>query len=95
MWIDIFRFNELIQPKPVIISTPKPVKLQLRVVIKNTKEVYLDDINPLNGERTSDIYVKGWLGEMRNNVEKTDVHYKVSLRLVVILNHNQILFKFV
>jgi hypothetical protein len=62
--------------QPVNIELPKPIKLQLRVVIKNTKEVLLDDRDPFTGERTSDIYVKGWLGEAEKNVEKTDVHYK-------------------
>jgi hypothetical protein len=76
MWIDIFRYNELLQPKPVDIKPPEPVKLQLRVVIKNTKEVYLDDVNPLNGERTSDIYVKGWVGDTQIDLQKTDTHFK-------------------
>lgn len=31
---------------------------ELRVVIWNTEDVVLDDVNPLTGEMSSDIYVK-------------------------------------
>lgn len=60
----------------VNIELPKPVKLQLRIVIKNTLDVYLDDVNPITKERTSDIYVKGWIGDNYDKMEKTDTHYR-------------------
>ena len=59
MWVDIFETNNLQIPKPVDISERKPKKFQLRIIIYNTKEVILDDVNPVTGEKTSDIYVKG------------------------------------
>lgn len=31
---------------------------ELRVIIWNTEDVVLDDVNPLTGELSSDIYVK-------------------------------------
>lgn len=32
---------------------------ELRVIIWNTDDVVLDDVNPFTGEPSSDIYVKG------------------------------------
>lgn len=75
MWIDMFP-NEHQIPKPIDIDLPKPIKIHLRVIIKNTKDVYLDDVNPLTGERTSDIYVKGWIADQHDKTEKTDTHYR-------------------
>lgn len=34
-------------------------RYELRVIIWNTDEVFLDDVNPFTGEPSSDIYVKG------------------------------------
>jgi hypothetical protein len=52
--------------------------LQLRIIIKNTLDVYLDDVNPITKERTSDIYVKGWIGDQYDKMEKTDTHFRYS-----------------
>ena len=90
MWVDMFLLedyhhhsgnnpvghdHQYLSPTPVDVSPRKPKKLQLRVVIFNTKEVILDDVNIVTGERKSDIYVKGFLG-VENQVQKTDVHYR-------------------
>ena len=79
MWIDIFPINEskrLTLPKPVDISIRKPKKFQLRVIIYNTKEVFLDDRNPLTGEQSSDIYVKGFVCDKQSESKRTDIHYR-------------------
>lgn len=79
MWIDMFPIydNNLDKlPKPVDVSKRKPKKYQLRVIIINTKDVILDDINPITGERKSDIYIKGFMCDKENESVKTDVHYR-------------------
>lgn len=79
MWIDMFPINDYkieTMPKSVDVSVRKPKKFQLRVIIFNTKDVILDDINPITGEKTSDIYVKGFLCDKINESQKTDIHYR-------------------
>ena len=79
MWIDLFPINDYKMenmPAPIDISVRKPKKFQLRVVIYNTKDVILDDYNLITGEKTSDIYVKGYLCDRINEFQKTDVHYR-------------------
>lgn len=44
---------ESLKPPPNV-----PRSYELRVVIWNTEDVVLDDVNPLTGEMSSDIYVK-------------------------------------
>jgi hypothetical protein len=75
MWVDIFPFDEDFLPKPVDISLRKPKKFQLRVTIFNTKDVILDDTNPITGEKSSDIYINGFLCDKLNQ-QQTDVHYR-------------------
>lgn len=90
MWIDMFLMEDYHQsasqqstgtdrhyfsPHPVDVSLRKPKKFQLRVIVFNTKDVILDDVNLVTGERKSDIYVKGFLGSDSNS-QKTDVHYR-------------------
>ena len=79
MWIDLFPINEYkIEniPKPIDVSVRKPKKFQLRVSILNTKNVTLDDLNILTGEKSSDIYVKGFLADKEFEAQKTDIHYR-------------------
>ena len=64
MWIDIFPINDYKIDdtiKPIDITLRKPKKFQLRVIIFNTKDVILDDTNVITGEKSSDIYVKGYM----------------------------------
>lgn len=84
MWIDMFPMEEINNmlslqhpiPMPVDITPRKPKRFQLRVIIYNTEEVTLDDVNPLTGEKTSDIYVKGFVCDKINEAQSTDVHYR-------------------
>ena len=79
MWIDIFPVNDYkieTNVKPVDISLRKPKKFQLRIIIFNTKDVILDDTNLITGEKSSDIYVKGFMCDQLNEAQKTDVHYR-------------------
>lgn len=79
LWIDIFPISDYkigYTPKPLDVSIRKPKKFQLRVIIFNTKDVILDDTNVITGEKSSDIYVKGFLCDKLAESQKTDVHYR-------------------
>lgn len=79
MWIDMFPINEN-QKEPLVklvdVGVRKPKKYQLRIIVYNTKEVILDDYNPVTGEKSSDIYIKGFLCDQIYQTQKTDVHYR-------------------
>ncbi|XP_027639538.1 fer-1-like protein 4 isoform X3 [Falco peregrinus] len=64
MWIDMFP-NDVPAPPPVNIKPRLPVSYELRVIIWNTDDVILDDVNPVTGEPSSDIYVKRSDGSQR------------------------------
>jgi hypothetical protein len=36
----------------------------------------LDDVNPMTGEKTSDIYVRGFLCDLIEEAQKTDTHFR-------------------
>jgi hypothetical protein len=83
MWIDMFPYEDyqdsiLMGSKftPVDIEVRKPKRFELRVIVYNTKEVILDDTNPLTGEKSSDIYIKGIFSKNYSNSQKTCVHYR-------------------
>lgn len=57
MWIEIFDPKKSI-PEPVDITPIPPRCYELRVIIWNTKDVVLDEIN-IFGKNMSDIYLKG------------------------------------
>ncbi|PIN95496.1 hypothetical protein AB205_0125580 [Aquarana catesbeiana] len=74
MWIDLFP-TDVPAPPPVNIKPREPVSYELRVIIWNTDDVILDDINPFTGEPSSDIYVKGWIRGLEGEKQETDVHF--------------------
>ncbi|XP_006881765.1 PREDICTED: fer-1-like protein 4-like [Elephantulus edwardii] len=74
MWIDIFP-RDVPAPPPVDIKPRQPISYELRVIIWNTEDVVLDDLNPLTGEMTSDIYVKSWVKGLDSDKQETDVHF--------------------
>nr|XP_015213156.1 PREDICTED: fer-1-like protein 4 isoform X2 [Lepisosteus oculatus] len=74
MWVDLFP-KELPTPPPVNVSPRKPQSYELRVIIWNTDDVILDDVNPVTGTKSSDIYVKGWIKTMDHTKQETDVHF--------------------
>ena len=79
MWVDLFPLDEKSSPtfpKQVDITPRKPKKFQLRVIIYNTEDVVLDDVNPLTGEKTSDIYVRSFLCDLSDEAQQTDTHFR-------------------
>ncbi|XP_044155415.1 LOW QUALITY PROTEIN: fer-1-like protein 4 [Bufo gargarizans] len=74
MWIDMFP-NDVPPPPPVNIKRREPVSYELRVIIWNTDDVILDDVNPFTGTPSSDIYVKGWIRGLNGDKQETDVHF--------------------
>ncbi|KAK2092186.1 hypothetical protein P7K49_028714 [Saguinus oedipus] len=55
-------------------SLPGP-RYELRVIIWNTDEVVLEDDDFFTGEKSSDIFVRGWLKGQQEDKQDTDVHY--------------------
>ncbi|KAG5276719.1 hypothetical protein AALO_G00108940 [Alosa alosa] len=50
-------------------------RYELRVIIWNTDEVILEDDDYFTGEKSSDIFVRGWLKGQQEDKQDTDVHY--------------------
>ncbi|XP_065097285.1 fer-1-like protein 4 isoform X2 [Paramisgurnus dabryanus] len=74
MWIDMFPVD-VPAPPPINIKPRLPISYELRVIIWNTDDVVLDDVNPFTGEPSSDIYVKGWIKGLDGEKQETDVHF--------------------
>ncbi|XP_054473008.1 fer-1-like protein 4 [Anoplopoma fimbria] len=74
MWVDMFP-TDTPAPPPVNIKPRLPEQYELRVIIWNADDVFLDDVNPFTGEPSSDIYLKGWIKGMEGEKQETDVHF--------------------
>ncbi|XP_077477285.1 otoferlin b [Stigmatopora argus] len=75
MWVDMFP-KDTTAPGPALdISPRKSKKFELRVIIWNTDEVVLEDDDIFTGEKSSDIFVRGWLKGQQEDKQDTDVHY--------------------
>ncbi|XP_029352544.1 otoferlin isoform X2 [Echeneis naucrates] len=70
MWVDMFPMD-MPAPGPAIDIAPrKPKRYELRVIIWNTDEVILEDDDYFTGEKSSDIFVRGF--ELRVVIWNTD-----------------------
>ncbi|XP_067833416.1 fer-1-like protein 6 [Heptranchias perlo] len=75
MWVDMFPMD-IPPPGPSVdISPRKPKGYELRIIIWNTEDVKLEDENFITGQKSSDIYIKGWLKGKEEDKKETDVHY--------------------
>ncbi|XP_023143218.3 fer-1-like protein 4 isoform X3 [Amphiprion ocellaris] len=74
MWVDMFP-TDIPAPPAVDIKPRLPEQYELRVIIWNTDDVFLDDVNPFTGDPSSDIYVKGWIKGLEGDKQETDVHF--------------------
>ncbi|TNM89206.1 hypothetical protein fugu_005461 [Takifugu bimaculatus] len=74
MWVDLFP-TDVPAPPTVDIKPRQPIQYELRVIIWNTDDVFLEDVNPFTGNPSSDIYVKGWIKGLEHNKQETDVHF--------------------
>ncbi|TKC48923.1 hypothetical protein EI555_007072 [Monodon monoceros] len=75
LWVDMFPMNMPAPGTPLDISPRKPKKYELRVIVWNTDEVVLEDDDFFTGEKSSDIFVRGWLKGQQEDKQDTDVHY--------------------
>uniref|UniRef100_A0A3B4BFR6 C2 domain-containing protein n=1 Tax=Periophthalmus magnuspinnatus TaxID=409849 RepID=A0A3B4BFR6_9GOBI len=75
MWVDMFPMDSPAPGPALDISPRKPKRYELRVIIWNTDEVILEDDDFFTGEKSSDIFVRGWLKGQQEDKQDTDVHY--------------------
>uniref|UniRef100_A0A8D0AGF7 Fer-1 like family member 4 n=1 Tax=Sander lucioperca TaxID=283035 RepID=A0A8D0AGF7_SANLU len=75
MWVDMFP-NDVPAPPPVNIKPRLPEQEGATIlIIWNTDDVFLNDVNIFTGEPSSDIYVKGWIKGLEGEKQETDVHF--------------------
>ena len=48
----------------------------MRCIVWKTSEVPCDDNDVLTGEKMSDIYIKGWIQGLDEDIQSTDIHYR-------------------
>ncbi|CAL9692716.1 unnamed protein product [Knipowitschia caucasica] len=70
MWVDMFPMDSLAPGPALDISPRKPKRYELRVIIWNTDEVILEDDDFFTGDKSSDIFVRGF--ELRVIIWNTD-----------------------
>ena len=80
LWVDMFPIDDAENrksqiPKMVDITPRKPLEFELRVIIFNTSDVILDDDGPISGQKSSDIYVKGYMANEKES-QRTDIHHR-------------------
>ncbi|XP_072134947.1 otoferlin [Mobula birostris] len=75
LFVDMFPKDQPAPGAAIDISPRKPKKYELRLIVWNTDEVILEDDDYFTGEKSSDIFVRGWLKGQQEDKQDTDVHY--------------------
>ncbi|XP_032877367.1 otoferlin isoform X1 [Amblyraja radiata] len=75
LFVDMFPKDQAAPRAATDIAPRKPKKYELRVIVWNTDEVILEDDDYFTGEKSSDIFVRGWLKGQQEDKQDTDVHY--------------------
>nr|XP_010946825.1 otoferlin isoform X3 [Camelus bactrianus] len=75
LWVDMFPMDMPAPGTPLDISPRKPKKYELRVIVWNTDEVVLEDDDFFTGEKSSDIFVRGWVRGPWSGAGEAHVHY--------------------
>ena len=76
MWVDIFPDISQIMPPKIDIKPKTPVSMELRAIVWNVDNVVLNDKSLILNDKMSDIYVKGLILSLEEELQKTDVHYR-------------------
>ncbi|CAF1366895.1 unnamed protein product [Rotaria sordida] len=75
LFVDIFPKSQGSPGSSFTITSRKPKPYVLRCIIWNTNDIILQETS-ITGEKMSDIYVKGWMSGIEDDVQKTDIHYR-------------------
>ncbi|KII70262.1 Otoferlin [Thelohanellus kitauei] len=76
LWLEMYQIDNVPSSPPINIKPIIPENYELRIIVWSTSEVPMDDIDIITGERSVDIYVKGWVEGLLDESQKTDVHKK-------------------
>lgn len=76
MWVDVLPKDLGIPPAATDITPRAPKSYELRCIIWDTEDVILADDSILTGDKSSDIFVKGWVKGSTVDASQTDVHYR-------------------
>ncbi|XP_052124281.1 otoferlin isoform X2 [Frankliniella occidentalis] len=77
MWVDVLVLGRSLLPVPpaVTLDPPGAEHWELRVVVLEAASVVGTERVLLSKDKSSDVYVKGWLSGMECDAQSTDVHF--------------------
>ncbi|XP_034254586.1 otoferlin-like [Thrips palmi] len=77
LWVDVLAraAGTLPMPPAVPFAPPRPSSWELRVVVLEAASVVGTERLLLSKDKSSDVYVKGWMSGLEREAQSTDVHY--------------------